>query len=329
MTSRLSTSPTLLPMLVPILLVWPPSPVAHQWMHHEPWHKRDRPHSPPVRGWPPSPFIFGLFIAPIVKVAYRKLLHRIAHLLLGANLSDAGRSSRLGLYLREGPFLIRFQANVEQRNANQLANEEEAAQDFGADVPNPNDNRNNAPANANAHDDRPRDPNEANLAAAERMIERGASSLGRRVGGALLIPYISNLMGSLLFRLSKHSQILREFLGIRQHRRLLNGLPPSLYAYPGRSSIGSGETAVGDGLKKLGQFAKFVAGNLWGGTKTWAELDPVWWRNSIGLGLFVVVRCFPIPPTRYRTDTRRCFRRETASTSLTSGSLSAKLRLAR
>ncbi|KAJ3574854.1 hypothetical protein NP233_g1491 [Leucocoprinus birnbaumii] len=295
-SSRLSTSPTILPMLLPIVLVWPPHPVAHQWMHHEPWHKRDRPHSPRLRGWPPSPVIFSMIIAPIVKMLYRKLVHRIAFHIFGANLSDAGRSSRLGLYLREGPFLIRFRANVDARP---LADDEAiaAAMDGQLDhdhidgIPNANPNAGAAP-NAAAANDRPQDPNAANLVAAERLIERGASSLGRRVGGALLIPYISNMMGTLLFRISKHSHILREFLGIKQHRRLLNGLPPSVYAYP---QVGPGfdnpvAVTVGDGLRRFGNLLKFAFGNLWGGTKAWAELDPVWWRNTIGLGLFVVAR---------------------------------------
>ncbi|KAF5353401.1 hypothetical protein D9756_008001 [Leucocoprinus leucothites] len=297
-SSRLSTSPTLFPMLLPIVLVWPPSPVAHQWMHHEPWHKRDRPHSPRLRGWPPSPVIFGMFIAPVVKMIYRKLLHRVALHIFGANLSDAGRSSRFGLYLREGPLFIRFRANVDARP---LADDEAIAAAMNGhldandnDDPDADANPDPAPApvaNAPAND-RPQDPNAANLMAAERLIEKSASSLGRRIGGALLIPYISNMMGTLLFRISKHSHILREFLGIKQHRRLLNGLPPSVYAYPSVSaSTGAvGGAAVGDGLKKLGQLLKYTVGNLWGGTKAWAELDPVWWRNTIGLGLFVVAK---------------------------------------
>lgn len=289
-SSRLSASPkTSLPTLLPILLVWPPSPVAHQWMHHEPWHKRDRPHSPRLRAWPPSPVIFGLFIAPIVRMVYRKMLQRAALWLLGGKLSEAGRGGRLGLQLNEGPFMIRIRANVQDANGNEqnvdVLEEGHGDDDAAAGAPNV---ANNANANANRNGDNaneaPQDPNVANLAAAERLIEINATSLGRRVGGALLIPYISNVMGTLLFRLSKYSHLLREFLGIKQHRRLLNGLPPSVYAYP---SGNNGTSGFGG---KIGHLAKVVCGSLWGGTKTWAELDPVWWRNSIGLGLFVVVR---------------------------------------
>lgn len=274
-SSRISSSPKYLSMFLPIVLVWPPSPVAHQWMHHEPWHKRDRPNSPRLRAWPPSPVIFGLFIAPIVKLIYKRLMHRIAFCIFGANLSDAGRNSGL-LYLREGPLLIRFRANIEA-----------AHPDEGV-----------APNAANAavvHDnDPPQGPNAAVLAATENIIRKAASSLGRRVGGALLIPYISNVMGNLLLVISKHSHILREFLGIKQHRRLLNGLPPSVHAYPlVNPDFVTVNSVMGEGLRMLGQLTASAIGNLWGGTKAWAELEPVWWRNTIGLGLFVVVCHLP------------------------------------
>lgn len=287
--------------------------------------------------------IFGLFIAPIVRMTYRRLLQRFAFWLLGANLSDYGRRSRLGLQFNEGPFMIRIRANVQDQHGNDLLEDDAAPRDAapaaepGAalnvdggvnPVANPNPIPNPAP-NAN---DVPQDPNAANLAAAERLIEINASSLGRRVGGALLIPYISNLMGCLLFRLSKHSHILREFLGIKQHRRLLNGLPPSVYAYPGGSSVNIDDAPVTAGLKRLGQLAKAVVGNLWGGTKTWAELDPVWWRNSIGLGLFVVVRPSSFTLSVVSTDCRPLFcprRPEIVYTLHTSGSPNAKSRLAK
>ena len=66
-----------------------------------------------------------------------------------------------------------------------------------------------------AADDEDPDPNAAAAEAAEQLIDVNAASLGRRIGGALIVPYISSFMGNLLFRLSKHSSILRSFLGIR------------------------------------------------------------------------------------------------------------------
>lgn len=273
-SSRMLRSPGVLSIFLPIFFVWPPSPVAHQWMHHEPWHQRDRPDSPRSRGWPPSPVFLCLCIAPIVKLIYKRLIHRITFHIFGANLNDAGPNSGFGLYVREGPLVIRFHANMEAPNPNVLRDPNAQAVAENA-APNA--------VNAAAHDNDPTDA--VFLAAAETILENAASSFGRRVGGALLVPYISNAMGNLLFRISKHSHILREFLGIKQHRRLLNGLPPSVYP-PVNSTVNS---VVGEGLRKLGQMVKYAFGNLWGGTKAWQELEPVWWRNTVGLGLFVVV----------------------------------------
>jgi len=265
-------------MFLPIVLVWPPSPVAHQWMHHEPWHKRDRPDSLRPRGWPPSPVFLGLFIAPIVKLIYKRLIHRVAFHIFGANLTDAGPNSAFGLYVRGGPLFFRFHANMEAPNQNVLRprNALAVAEDAAP-------NAVNAAAREN-------DPQDATfLAAAETILEKAASSLGRRVGGALLVPFISNVMGNLLLRISKHSHILREFLGIKQHRRLLNGLPPSVYPPVNSSYSTVDSVVVGEGLRRLGQMIKYAFGHLWGGTKAWQELEPVWWRNTVGLGLFVVV----------------------------------------
>lgn len=300
-TSRITTSPTL-PTLLPILLVWPPSPVAHQWMHHEPWHKRDRPHSPPLRAWPPSPIIFGLFIAPVVRMLYKKMLLRFARWLLGTDLRQI-RRTRLGFQLNEGPFMIRIRANVQDANGNE--------QNVDILDQGNNDVGGGGDGAANNANEPPQDRNAANVAAAERLLEINATSLGRRIGGALLIPYISNLMGTLLFQLSKHSHILRGILGIKPHRRLLNGLPPSMYAYP--FVHGSSVT------ERLGQLAKVIVGSLWGGSRTWVEFDPVWWRNSIGLGLFVAVSLCFLQATILRGELTRDDRLEIVYTSHTSG----------
>ena len=99
------------------------------------------------------------------------------------------------------------------------------------------------------------------VAAAERFQSVSSASVGRFVGGALLIPRISNVMGSLLFRLSKRSDLLRRFLAIR---------PP----LKGRlDEFIPGEVGP---VKDLGQAAKAVFRVLIGGTRTWTEADPVW-----------------------------------------------------
>jgi hypothetical protein len=289
-TSRLSSSSrSAFSTVVPIVSIWPGSQVTPQWMHHESRHTRDRPYSHSFLTWPPSPAIFGIFVAPILRVAYKELLHRFAFWLLGAKLSDFGKSSGFAIQLNEAPFMIRIRANIQDENGNVIQGENEAGRRRAGGGDADANNANPAPNDAANADDVPQDPDAANLAAAERMVEINASSLGRRIGGALLIPYISHLMGSFLFRVSKRSHILREILGIRQPRRFISGLQPSLYA----STIGDSEGGGGPGLSNLRYWrwlAKIVAGIWWGGARRWAELDPVWWRNAIGLGLFVVVR---------------------------------------
>ena len=105
------------------------------------------------------------------------------------------------------------------------------------------------------------DGNQDPVAAAERFQSVSSASVGRFVGGALLVPRISNVMGSLLFRLSKRSDLLRKFLAIR---------PPLKDRLDG---LGPGEVGP---IRDLGQAAKAAFRVLIGGTKTWVEADPVW-----------------------------------------------------
>ncbi|EKM75422.1 hypothetical protein AGABI1DRAFT_80034 [Agaricus bisporus var. burnettii JB137-S8] len=268
------------PTIVPILSIWPGAHVAPQRLHHEPWHTQKPPpppyssYSPSLFTWPPSPMIFGIFVAPILRIMYKRVLHRFAYWLLGANLSEFKRRSRFGVQLNEGPFMIRIRANIQDENGNEI---QEGGNEGGG--------------RRRGGDEVPQDPNAANLAAAERLVDINALSIGRRIGGALLIPYISHIMGSLLFRISKRSLVLRHVLGIKHYRRFVLGLQPTLnaFTYGSGDGGGSGEPSLGN-LKYWRWLAKAVTGIWWGGARRWAELDPVWWRNIIGLGLFVVAK---------------------------------------
>ena len=113
----------------------------------------------------------------------------------------------------------------------------------------------------NEQQNREGDGNQDPVAAAERFQSVSSASAGRFIGGALLIPRISNFMGSLLFRLSKHSDLLRRFLAIR---------PPLKDRLDGFST---GEVGT---VRDLSQAAKAAFRVLVGGTRTWAEADPVW-----------------------------------------------------
>ncbi|KAG6872350.1 hypothetical protein C0995_010517 [Termitomyces sp. Mi166 len=82
------------------------------------------------------------------------------------------------------------------------------------------------------------------------------SSLAGSIAGAFIIPWISNRMGVLLLAVSKRSAILRKILAAKLQAR---------------GVLGQLQTTS-------------MKGSMW--TKT----DPVWWRNTLGFGLFVVVK---------------------------------------
>ncbi|KAF8630265.1 hypothetical protein AX17_005451 [Amanita inopinata Kibby_2008] len=163
------------------------------------------------------------------------------------------------------------------------------------------------------------DPAAAAVAAAEQQIEVNTTSLGRQVGGALLIPAISSFMGTVLFRLSRHSKLLREFLGVKVSafsKFGWDGVSGKLLLFP-PPPLGLWTYRNWDGMnlwQRVSLTMKLMMSAAWGGTRTWAESDPVWWRNSIGLGLFVVAKdCLQLLHlwlTKRELETRRVKNRD-------------------
>jgi len=83
----------------------------------------------------------------------------------------------------------------------------------------------------------------------EEIIHISGTTLGRFFIGTLLLPTVSKAMGSILKLVSSGSPLLRTALGIK---------PRSF------------------GIMRMGVY------------RTWEDVDPVWWRNLVGLSLFVV-----------------------------------------
>lgn len=100
-------------------------------------------------------------------------------------------------------------------------------------------------------------------AAAARAIRATGASLGRLVGGALLMPSIARVMGSILLHISHVVPLIRTIIA---------PLPPSIPPAP--HSLGPISTLFG----------------LLSTSQEWATSDPVWWRNTLGLGIFLVVK---------------------------------------
>jgi len=206
---------------------------------------------PSISGWPPSPMVFGLFLVPIARMFYRRFFTQFSHWVLGTRPGPVVPVRRFVWQLNEGgPFAIRIGANVHRappqaQQAPEPAPGAQPEQEPNAAVPDV-------------------------VAAAEQTIEIMTSSMGRLVGGALLVPAISNAMGSLLFRLSKRSYLLRKFLAVRPP---LKGFTPPLPLGPfSYKQHWDGMST----LKQIGMTLRIALGAVWTGTQTWAECDPVW-----------------------------------------------------
>ncbi|KAF8797543.1 hypothetical protein BYT27DRAFT_6932767 [Phlegmacium glaucopus] len=245
-------------LLIPLLLIWPPAssgPVGEQgrrlfeyWSKPENAARLSQMKFNPTHSWPPPPLILGVIGLPVIRVFYHRFYARLYLKCMGTPLPPPRRVRTMNF--NEGPFVIRIRADGQEQNPNVELQQQQQQ-----------------PPQAAAAGEDP-DPNAAAAEAAEQLIEINAASLGRRIGGALIIPAISSFMGNLLFRLSKHSSILRSFLGIRPQRGW-NDL--NLYQ---KATMG---------------FQLFV-NTFSSGSRTYVDSDPVWWRNAVGFGLFIVVK---------------------------------------
>jgi hypothetical protein len=152
-------------------------------------------------------------------------------------------------------FLLRFLDDMERAADARAANANNAPADANAG------NNNNANANANAADP----PN-----AEERVVALDMRRAGSVVGGALLVPLISSVMGGLLRRLSQRFALLRRFLAVRPPR---TGLlpPPPLRRYSPRE-LWRRMSAETDAGRVVGLVLRAV----WGDIRKLDECDPVW-----------------------------------------------------
>lgn len=242
-------------------------------------------HSP---HWPPSPLIFSFFLYPLTRFLYRRMHARLTRFVMG---SDTGR--RIGgadraqgqeggeLEEGEGQLMIQFRALI----ANDDPPPANAAQAPGAGQ----DAAPAAPA-AQAQD--------APVAGAEdrEVVGRTSislSNLSLRISGALLIPFISNRMGMLLLRASRHSGLLQKVLGV-DHRPYSRGGygrygAGSAFGWGGPTVRGTQGVGISGAMGGRGGFWAFVTalGRRWDVD----GLDPVWLVLSLpGAALMQAVR---------------------------------------
>jgi hypothetical protein len=259
-------------------------------------------HGPLGEFYPPSPLLFSLLIFPGVRYLYKKLSKRISSYVLGSHVRvrRVRRPPRAqGQGQEQGAAAAGAAAGAEEGedgggeggedvNADNDANMEmdddqlfvirirpmeneqaaEMAAEAGADIAAPNADAGAAAAAGAGAGDAPQANANANaLAAAGQIIEIRASSIGRQIGGALLIPWISSKMGSFLYYLAQggphipwgngHSRLIGEtarnilstILGIRgkwAYHNYLDRFSPAL-TFAGEVGLGGAGKGLGVG----------------------------------------------------------------------------------
>ncbi|KAG6819921.1 hypothetical protein H0H93_007392 [Arthromyces matolae] len=276
-TSRIG-GPTLIPSVIPLLLLWPPIPPVHvpeilaanasNVITPSSFLPADlrisRPLSSILWSWPPTPALFGFVIVPFVRFVYRKAWNRVQIAVLGC-LPPSARNTSKSSFWDRFPIVIRFN-NQDVVDGGQMQDAEargEGNQAQAQDGPGP--------------DERLAELGAPAVEAADEALVVNRFSVGRIVGGALLIPWISSRMGALLLAMSKHSNILRRIIAVRPPLGTIAGIGRRPSFYPGLLA------QVQKGLSQVWRSSL-------GGSPVWTEADPVWWRNALGFGLFVFAK---------------------------------------
>lgn len=245
--------------LYPLLLAWSTSP-ASQNLLMDNLRISDILDYPlqPIMRWPPSPLMVTMCL-PLVSTIYRRSMKRLKNWLLGPEPANGLPLRRIELAINEGgpAMIVRIAADIDPAEAGH------------------EDRR----RGQEADDDQ---PNEDPGAVAEQTMRVTGTSVGRFLGGALMLPKISNWMGTVLFSLSHHSRFLRAFLSIRPPLRFNSSSSRTIFG-----NVGWHQPQL---LERFGANLKVIVNILCGGTKVWAEADPVWWRNTVGLGIFVFAK---------------------------------------
>lgn len=272
---------TLSSSIAPFFLAWPMSrPVSNTLLKY-PLDASLSTELPPLFTWPPSPTMFLLVVLPLTKAIYANCLTRLTHYVLSTKARPSAPIVLRGRQRRNGPLrdmVWQIRLGGEPVAAGRAPAVVAGPRADAAVAVQPDDAA--AAANANAERDA------ANANAAENIIHVTTVSLGRLVGGALIIPPIASFTGSLLLRLSHRIPLLRAFLGVRPPLRSIPNWDAQWFPLGMSQDKWNGLGPWMQMLKRIRLSADYLAR----GSTLWAMADPVWWRNSLGLGLFVVVR---------------------------------------
>ncbi|KAH6912088.1 hypothetical protein BKA70DRAFT_1422813 [Coprinopsis sp. MPI-PUGE-AT-0042] len=236
----------------PIFIAWPRhsnNRLAERWSHLD--DTRLLP-SPPSY-WPPTPFLFAAFGVPVIRSMYSVAYKAPYRKVMGHNPPQETIILRNGLRMNAG---AGAQMVVRVRHEG------------------------DAPANADRNQEGQAQAADGNGGeqGQENVLDVKISAVGRRIASGLMVPLLANYMGRLLFHVSRHSTLLKTFLGIKRTTSM-GWLPTPV---DGRKERGWSVLGQVNGLRTL---MDVLSGGLD------APMDPVWWRNTVGLGLFVVKDC--------------------------------------
>ncbi|KAF8496207.1 hypothetical protein F5888DRAFT_1794746 [Russula emetica] len=273
--------------------------------------------------WPPPPaLVCALF--PVVRVLYRRLRNRIIRMIVQDIVpprTQAGRqqqqqqrranggdgramdnpADQQQQLQRDGPVQEPEQGLPALAPANQDDPQQGQQQQQQPD-PEPQQQQRAEPGQGQGQEPVPPARDEDDLGAvAARAIRVTGASLGRLVGGALLMPSIARMMGSMLLHISYVVPLIRTIIAPLPPPLLPRPLSPSPSGPIGTlvrlirgarvdTVVQVGYRGDGHGWLSGSGLGAFVLRGLLGTSQEWATSDPVWWRNTLGLGIFLVVK---------------------------------------
>ncbi|KAJ7121356.1 hypothetical protein C8R43DRAFT_78852 [Mycena crocata] len=211
---------------------------------------------PIISSWPPSPALLGLVIVPLmIRPAYNRLFSLFRARVLGS--SPPSRQKRYLSDRARGLFTFGARARA------------------APDAPPP-------PA-IDALQDQDPFAEPAPVLIADQIVQKDQTSFTHDVLHAVASVVAPRVFGKLLCAAAEYSVCLRRFLGLRPFGKVR--------AYPAYCPGWVGLT-----LRQRALAACRTAGGLLlGGSWVWGHVDPVWWRNSIGYGIFVLATdCFEL-----------------------------------
>ncbi|KAF9516704.1 hypothetical protein BS47DRAFT_626116 [Hydnum rufescens UP504] len=205
--------------------------------------------------YPPSPAL-TLFMAPYIGMAYHFASNKVVSWI--SRKTPGGPHS----YTRRN-LVVHINRVAEEPDQNVLPNDLAPGIDNDGEEPdNFVPNNDEPPAAAVPADD----PEPAGV----NVIHLTEGYVLRLIVSTLLAPFVAPVCGELLKRLSKHSAVLRTVLGIDAARGI------------GKIGLRSNVTALSGPLAFLMPVGLQYDGRI-------EDMDPVWWRNALGLSLFVLI----------------------------------------